>query len=111
MSLIPTFVGALLASLVFAVALVYRPRSRPAPLVLVALAALVAFPVLALAQAGGAVAVAGPQAFDWTVKLGAVYAALQGLAQVALMFTPTHTFVGRAAKWLLAGPSRFQGTP
>lgn len=43
---------------------------------------------------------------DTIVKLGAVYAALQGVAQAVMLIFPKNTIVFRAAKWMVAGPSR-----
>lgn len=104
-SLIPYFIAGALGVVLFSI-LVAPGRRALAPFAFVAAAILL--PLVAVAQDFGAGAL---PAVDWTVKLGAIYGAVQVLANLALMFTPPHTIVGKAAKWLLAGPSRYQGAP
>lgn len=43
---------------------------------------------------------------DILVKLGAVYGALQGVAQVVMMFAPKNTLAFRWAKSIVSGPPR-----
>lgn len=40
------------------------------------------------------------------VQVGAVYAAIQGIAQVVMLFAPKNTIAFRWAKYLVSGPAR-----
>lgn len=43
---------------------------------------------------------------DTALKLGAGYAALQGLAQFLMMVLPPHTIAWKVSKYLTSGPAR-----
>lgn len=43
---------------------------------------------------------------DILTKLGAIYGAVQGVAQIVMMFAPKHTIAFRWAKALVSGPPR-----
>ncbi len=45
---------------------------------------------------------------DTALKLGAAYAAVQGIAQFLMLVLPTHTVAWKIAKYLTSGPQRPQ---